>query len=145
MSTDVKRDDKIKQWRKEGKTQQQIADLLSITRQRVQQLERKLKLPARERYPGRSAREHKCKECGMQFKNYRDDSVYCSIKCSALGRRIYKTAEERRRAVEKHKTRMRQRAKKFYHNVFKKNPQWKEIVRARNKNAAARKLTKKRQ
>lgn len=143
MSKDVKRDDKIKQWRTEGKTQQQIADLLSITRQRVQQLERKLKLPPRERYPGRSAREHKCKECSMPFKNYRDDSVYCSVKCSAIGRRIYKTAEARRRAAEKHHIRMRQRAKKFYYEVFKKNPRWKEIVKARNQKAAKRKLTKK--
>lgn len=116
-------------------TQQKIADKYKITRQRVQQIEKRLGI---KRDRSTKIYEYKCQECGDAFTSTYRGRVYCSRKCSSLGRRLYRTPEERIALMERIRESRRVRAKKYYHEVLKKQSNWHDIVRKRNEVSATR-------
>lgn len=126
------RDSKIvKEYLKGKVTMQSIADSEGISRQRVEQILRKNNVPKRP-LKQKIILSYICSECKKNFKTENVGRKYCSSKCSALGRRKYKTPEQ----IAKHKEELRiKNAKKanfFYHNIFKKRENWRDIVKDRN-------------
>lgn len=127
------RDTKIIEWRGSKITQQEIAKNLGITRQRVQQLERKLGLGAR-RIPGiPTLHAFVCKNCGKESNAIVKDRQYCNRVCFFQSRKELLTPEQRiQKDIEK-REKNRVRANYYYHNVLKKRDDWKEIIKKRNK------------
>lgn len=117
-------------------TQQEIANKYNITRQRVQQIEKRLGI---KRDRSTKIYEYKCRECGEAFMSNYHGRVYCSRECSSLGRRLYRTPEERANLIERVRESRRVRAKKYYHEVLKKKSNWHEIVHKRNEMSALKK------
>lgn len=116
----------------QGLTQSDIAKKYKITRQRIQQIEKRLGV-VRNRVPKKY--DIQCRECGDLFVAQNLKREYCSCQCSALGRRVYKTEEARSLRLECVREMRRVRANKYYHEVLKKKSNWREIVRSRNKRA----------
>ena len=65
----------------------------------------------------------------VDFKNRK----FCSIKCASLNRKKYKTEEEIERYKEERRKKSAERFNIYYHSVFKKKPNWRQIVSERNK------------
>lgn len=130
------RDESIRQWRREGITQIEIARRLNITRQRVQQIERRLALGAR-RIPGvYKTYSFRCKQCRREVSVKLDGRSYCSRDCFFLSRNKKRSAAEEKRRTDARRERNRVRSRAYYHGVFKKRPDWKKIVRERNQKYA---------
>ena len=130
------RDKDIIRWRKEGVSQAEMARRLKITRQRVQQIERRLGLGLR-RVPGEYKRNtFKCKQCGKESTIRLKGRVYCSRKCFFESRKIQRTPEEKQKLIAKKREQNRLRSQKYYHEVFKKKSNWREIVKQRNQQYA---------
>lgn len=118
---------------KDGQTMQGIADIYKISRQRVEQVLRANSVPRVG--SGRRAVEtilYTCKECGDTFESNLRDRKYCSIECSQLGRRKYKTEEERASRKQELKEYYSRKSKEYYQGVFKKKKNWREILKERN-------------
>lgn len=133
MKGQNKRDADISILSSKGFTQAEIAKKYNITRQRVQQIERRLGV-VRNRIP--KIYDIQCRECGVLFTASNLKREYCSRKCSALGRCVYKTADARRFQQERIREMRRVRASKYYHEVLKKKSNWREIVHDRNMRAS---------
>jgi hypothetical protein len=143
QKTDIKKRDKeiIKKYKKGvdeagcNVTMQTLADEHNVSRQRIEQI---LRNAGVERSGKKKTREitFACQECDKDFRSYQGNRKYCSLKCSHLGRRKYKTKKE----IEEHKKRMREyyaeKSHNYYHNIFKKRKDWKDIVRDRNRKNA---------
>lgn len=136
----AERDKQIEAEYEGGSTMQAIADKHGISRQRVEQI---LRSAGVER--GRKRRileiEYSCLECGKKFTSSQKERKFCSLSCSHEGRKVYKTKE----AVASHRKELREyyaeKARDYYHNVFKKKKNWKQIVKERNQRRAAEQKT----
>jgi hypothetical protein len=118
---------------KDGQTMQDIADTYKISRQRVEQVLRANGVPR----VGSGRRAVKamgfiCKECGAAFESTLQGRKYCSVECSQLGRRKYRTDEERAVRREELKEYYSRKSREYYQEVFKKKKNWREILRERN-------------
>lgn len=138
----TKRELEIIRWRSEGKTQAYIARELGVTRQRVQQIEKKLDLNPR-RAPG----EYKtypfvCETCGKQTESKSAGRKFCSRACFYESRKAKMSKSEREAYLLRRREKNRLRAKYYYHFVFKNKKNWQEIVKQRNEQQA-RKLKNK--
>ncbi len=134
----AKRNEKIRKWRGQGVSQSEIARRLGgITRQRVQQIERKLKLGPRRDPKLRKTYEVTCKNCEKVFTSSVDGRLYCSRACFFAKQHLRLTPEQRLKSAARSKLKNRQRARDYYHNVFKKRQDWRKIVRQRNAKYAA--------
>ena len=125
-----KRNNTIRKLHESGKTQRQIADVVGITFQRVQQIERELGL-------GKRRRNYKvytftCGQCGTEFTSKMANRKYCSQRCFFSVRTKYKTTEEREEYVRRRKDMLRKRSREYYHKVFKSRSDWKQVLRERN-------------
>jgi len=139
----AKRDRQIQEWRKQGLPQTEIASRLNITRQRVQQIERRLGLGLR-RSPG-VYKEYtfNCKECKKGVSLKLAGRIYCSRVCFFKSREVKRTPEEETKRLEERREKNRLRSKSYYHGVFKKKDNWREVVKKRNKKYAEKKGTRK--
>lgn len=129
-----KRNNTIVKLHKRGCTQQEIADELGLTRQRVQQIERELGL-TRER---KSSQGYQlvCQYSGKKFWSHNKNQKYATREYFYLARRKYRTKEELERYMEKKREQNRKKAAWYYHNVFKRRSDWRDIVRQRNQKYA---------
>lgn len=119
---------------KKGRTQQEIADQIGLTRQRVQQIETILGLKrVRVAKPGYKLT---CKYSGEVFYSKNKRQCYAKREYYYLSRRKYTTPEARQAYLEKRRAKNRKKASWYYHNVFKKRPDWQDIVRRRNEKYA---------
>lgn len=132
MKDKQKRDREFLTLHGQGLTQQEIADTYRITRQRVQQIEKRLGL---QRDRSAALHTYACAECKKNFSTASSTRKFCSRECSALGRRVYRTALERAHLQERMKERRRVLAHKYYHEVLKKRADWKRVVNERNRKA----------
>lgn len=139
LSTQEGRDSAVTQWRDEGFTQAQIAAKLGVTRQRVQQIERRLNLGLR-RQPGTyKTYVFICPQCGKSASSRLRGRKYCSRECFISSRKDYSSPEEKKELDEVRRKRNRERSHDYYHNVFKKMPDWKKRLRDRNKKYSKKK------
>lgn len=129
------RNNKIVKLHAKGKTQQEIADVLGLTRQRIQQIERELGL-RRDRSKG--VREYTliCQYSGKKFTSRNKKQKYASREFFYLSRRKYKTPAELKARQDARREKNRLKAAWYYYNVLKKRPDFKEIVRRRNQKYA---------
>ena len=128
-----KRNDEIIKNYNNGGTIAGLSLKFGISRQRVHQILKKAGVKMRGRGKPRKERlELKCKHCGKKYESIVKTRTFCSRRCASLGMRKYRTPAERIRAKRERRVRARERASRHYHEVFKKNPQWREIVRIRN-------------
>ena len=135
-----KRDANIQLWFSQGLSQVEIASKMGLTRQRVQQIEQELGI-SRERVYKKKEYGIVCGKCKKKFVTNKKDRKFCSRECfckSRINNLTDKELEERE-AIRKEKNRLK--AKKYYHNVFKKQNNWKEIVKERNKKQYATQST----
>lgn len=135
MHTDNgRRDELIRKWREEDSniTQIEIGNRLGITRQRVQQIERRIGLGPRRKKGEYKTYTFNCKQCRKKKVVKLSGRIYCSRKCFFESRKVKRTAEEERVRREKRLERNRVRSKWYYHNVFKKRKDWRAIIRKRN-------------
>jgi len=131
----VTRNKKIVQSYIGGKlTMQLIAKEHGVSRQRIEQILRESGIEKRKRDP-QVEYEYVCGTCGDKFSSLQKNRKYCSLSCSNLGRRKYKTKEERKEYKEKVRLQYAKKSKDYYHNVFKKRSDWKDIVKERNDRA----------
>lgn len=133
------RDREIREGRKNEVPQTEMGRRLKITRQRVQQIERRLGLGLR-RVPG-VYKEYtfKCKECGKKVVLKLSGRIYCSRECFFKSRKIERTSEEIKKKDLLSKKKNRLRSRKYYYEVFKNKPDWREIVKGRNEKYAKKK------
>ncbi len=129
-----KRDEEVLKLRKQRKTQSFIADKLGVTRQRVQQIEQRLGLSSR-----REERHYKvypfvCCTCKEKHTSRTEDRKFCSRECFSASRRLKLSPQEAKRKLELKKEKNRERSRKYYHTIFKKKADWKDIVKKRNTN-----------
>lgn len=120
------RDRQVAAYCSEGFTQKKIASKLGISYQRVQQIEKRLKLK-REPKPVPLI-VYSCQQCGVKFKDTRLDRVFCSSKCHRASKKVELSSEE----LERRRAHRNAFANDYYHNVLKKKPNWQSIVRERN-------------
>lgn len=132
----VKRDEKIRAWRSKRVSQAVMASRLGITRQRVQQIESRLRLGPR-RLPGaRRLHQAKCAYCGALFSVRVPGRKFCSRACFFASRKVTRSKAEQRKFDERRSARNRLRSKHYYHNVFKNRKNWRAIVKDRNRRYA---------
>ncbi len=98
---------------KEGKSQADIAQVLKISRQRVQQIEKKLGVTRRD-IEREKVRVYQCvcSVCGKKFTSPFADAMYCCQKCYREGNADDRAA--RVAAVARRKERNRVRARFLY-------------------------------
>lgn len=133
IPTKGKRNDELIKGYEKGGTIAELSLKFGISRQRVHQILKREKVDMRGRGKPRKDRfTLMCEECGKSFESLTKQRRYCSRKCSHRGLRKYKTRSERAAARKEKRLRAKERANRYYHEVFKKNPQWREIVRGRN-------------
>lgn len=130
-SEKTERDSKIRKWFKEGISQEEIGHKLGLTRQRVQQLEQAIgiqrgKLRVKKEY------SHTCATCSKSFKSNKPERKYCSRECFRKSRIQVLTPKEQAEREELRKQKNREKARNYYHNVFKQRPDWQKIVKERN-------------
>lgn len=130
----TQRNQKIVKLHAEGKTQQEIADALGITRQRVQQIEFDLDI-RRKREPNLGF-QLVCQYSGKKFWTKNKSQKYASREYFYLARRKYKTQKEIEEQKERRRERNRAKASWYYHNVIKARPDFKELIRERNQKYA---------
>jgi hypothetical protein len=121
-----------------GSTQESIGVCFGITRQRVQQILKKI--------PGYKARIKKtlfisyiCRFCGKEVikPNYYGTHKYCDRKCSDKAK-IKKPEDLSINDPVKRKRKRKRRAEQanwWYHNVLKKRKNWRDIIKERNNRA----------
>lgn len=126
------RDRQVKAWREMGLSQSAIARKLKITRQRVQQIEQRLGLPKRNR-GNLPVLNVVCRQCSDYFKSKNGKRKFCSRKCAGLAKRVNRSPAEQERYTQMKREKMKAYAKWYYHNVFKKRSDWKEVVKIRNR------------
>lgn len=133
VPTKGKRNDEILKGYKRGGTIAGLSVKFGISRQRIHQILKRSGAEMRGRGKPRKTRlKLTCKECGKPFETISRSRKYCTRKCAHRGLRKYKSRTERARARRELRKKARERANKYYHDVFKKNPMWREIVRMRN-------------
>ena len=122
---------RVKEFREKGMPQVEIAKKLRVTRQRIQQIEAGLGFPKRERslLPVLNS---VCRNCNDYFKTKNHKRKFCSRKCAGFFKRIAKTPAEMKERLEERKAEMRKYASWYYYNVFKKRPDWQDIIKKRN-------------
>ena len=125
------RDGKIRKWFKEGVAQAEIGSRLDLTRQRVQQIENSLGLS---RGDLRVKKEYTatCHTCKKKFTDTKPDRKYCSRECFRKSRIKTLTPAEQIERDTVRKRKNREKAKGYYHNVFKKRKDWQKLVKERN-------------
>lgn len=128
----TERDSKVKNWFKEGVSQTEIGERLGLTRQRVQQLEHALGL-SRGANRSRAEYTHTCHTCGTSFTSSKPHRKYCSRECFRQSRIKQYSAEELAQREAERKRKNREKARHYYHNVFKQRPDWQDVVKERNK------------
>lgn len=140
MNQDYKsRNRQIVKWRNANVSQMLMASRLGITRQRVQQIERALGL-GRRRIPGVYKKyTFKCKQCEKEVSIRTSGRIYCGRSCFFQSRKIILTPQEDQARQEKRKEKNRMRALSYYHQVFKKRVDWKDILKTRNEKYAKKK------
>lgn len=127
----IERDSKIRKWFKEGVSQEEIGVRLSLTRQRVQQLEQDIGL-SRGKLRVKKEYSHKCDTCNKKFTSNKQVRKFCSRECFRLSRIQKLTPAELKAKEEERKQKNREKARSYYHNVFKKRKDWQQIVKERN-------------
>lgn len=132
QSERIERGELISRLKDQGLTQVEIAAKLGITRQRVQQLERFFGLSPRRIVGVRKEYNFLCKQCSKKFTTLFKGRQYCSRDCFSKSRRKYRSAAERKVMLEKRRLQAIERSRLYYHKVFKKRKDWKDIVRMRN-------------
>ncbi len=123
----------IAKMRNEGKTQVEIAKRFGVTRQWIQQIEKRLFPEGRQgmrRVPRRY--EFICKQCGKKEWASTQRRSFCSRACFFASRRKVRSPKESSRLLGEKKRRERERAARYY-EIFKQRPDWREILRIRNK------------
>lgn len=133
MKVDEKRDRLVTQLRASGATQTEIARTLGVTRQRVQQIERRLALGARRTDGKPKYHVFICGWCKKTAAAKTSGRNFCSRECFHESRRIAHTPDEKEARKQKRREMNKKRARDYYNNVFKKLPNWREIVKERNK------------
>lgn len=118
-----------------GLTQAKIAEKLGITRQRVQQIEKSLGVKRTKKGP--KLYERKCKYSGETFFTTKRNQQYKSRENYIAHRRNMYTEEELLKRDEKRREKNRKKASRYYHEVFKRRPDWQKIVKQRNQRAYA--------
>lgn len=110
-----------------------LSDDFAVTRQRVQQILKRSGIQMRRRGKPRKARiQIECHGCGKSFDSLTTNRTFCSRKCAYRALRRYQTPKERAAAARAKKAAARERARRYYHEVFKARRNWKSIVRQRN-------------
>jgi len=137
-----KREADIRLWFSRGLSQVEIAEKLTVTRQRVQQIEAGLGI-SRERIYKKKEYTIKCSTCKKKFITNKKDRKFCSRECFRKSRIKKLTVKEKteREILRREKNRLK--AREYYHNVFKKQENWKDIVKERNKKQYAAQSTDK--
>jgi DNA-binding transcriptional regulator GbsR (MarR family) len=116
----------------QGQTIFEISTKVGLSRQRVHQILKREGAQMRRRgKPKGEIREFVCKTCDKKFFST-VTRVFCSQKCTRgyFSKKV--SPKERAEREEKKKESARSRAKKYYHEVFKKRSDWKSVVRERN-------------
>lgn len=132
LKTNGKRDRSVVRWH-ETLTQTQIAERLGVTRQRVQQIEKRLGLEPRRSPGNKKTYPFKCDHCKKRSESRLADRIFCSRECFFASRKIVLTPDQEEKRLEARRKRNRLRSRNYYHNVFKNRPDWKTVVRNRNK------------
>jgi len=118
---------------KAGKTLLEVSNHFSLTRQRTHQILLKMGVKMRPRGRARGpSNDFKCRQCGQPFVSQIKKRVFCSRQCSHSAMRKYRTKPEQRALEQLRKKKAAARARNYYHNVFKKKSDWREVVRKRN-------------
>jgi DNA-binding XRE family transcriptional regulator len=136
MKIDEKRDLLVTELRASGATQTEIARTLGVTRQRVQQIEHRLSLGARRSKGKPKYHVFICGWCNKTATAKTKGRNFCSRECFHESRRIAHTAEEKEARKQERREMNKRRARDYYNNVFKKLPNWRELVRERNQKYA---------
>ena len=131
------RDAVVAKMRGEGKTQLQIAQKMGVTRQWVQQIEKRLFPEGRQgirRAPQRYT--FTCKQCGTKGLASVKSRLFCGRACFFVSRRKTFSPKEilRREKVRREKARVRARV--YYHDVLKTRPGWRDKIREWNQRYA---------
>lgn len=124
-----KHDEKIIRWQAMGLTQRKIADKLHISKQRVHVLIKRLNLPLRVPV----VYSFTCKNCKKVFSSNLKRRIYCSRKCADESKKVHRSIAEQEAFLVKLREKVRVRANDYYHQVFKKRSDWRQITRERNK------------
>jgi len=114
-----------------------LAKRHGLTRQRIEQIVKNSGVTVPKRQRSVLMFSHTCNNCEKVFESTQSNRKYCCVECGHLGRRVYKTEEERRKRDEEKRRKYAQRSLHYYHNVFKKKPNWRQIVKERNDRYAA--------
>lgn len=133
------RKERVRRMNDQGMTLIDIASHEGVSRQRIQQIERSMGIVRRDASKSSKINSFKCKTCGKAFGSYLSGRKYCSRKCFAESLKLNLTEKEIAQRAQRRKEANRARAKDYYHNVLKKNPNWREITRERNMRAKKRK------
>lgn len=122
---------------KEGRTLAEVGKIKGVSRERVRQVLEvgvSLGLGPYPRRPLRAARVEITCPCGKKFTEYANKfpkPKHCSRACQKVHHVPKMTKEERR----KHNAEFH---KRYYHEVFKKLPNYRQIIRDRNRQQALR-------
>lgn len=131
MKNTSNREALIIKWHSKNLTQTEIADKLGVTRQRVQQLEKRLGLK-RDRIKGQNKTELVCSCCKKKFLSAKSNRKFCSRECFYKSRKVVLTPKEEAKRIEEKLLKNRTKSSWYYHNVFKKKKDWQRIVKERN-------------
>jgi transcriptional regulator with XRE-family HTH domain len=131
MNDTKKRDALITRWRYK-KSQSEVARLLGVSRQRVEQLERRLGLEPRRVKGVYKTYPTTCKGCGELFYAKTPGRTFCTRPCFFQYRKMFLTPEEKKKRKEEVRIKNRERSRAYYHQVFKRRSDWKDIIRKRN-------------
>lgn len=131
MNTVTKRDSQLVKWHSKGLTQTDIAEKIGVTRQRVQQLEKRLGL-TREHTKGITKFSLTCETCRNEFLSSKNNRKFCCRDCFYASRKITLTPKEEEARLLAKRKRNQEKASHYYHNVFKKRKDWRKIVKERN-------------
>ena len=130
------RDEKVLKYQKNGLTQLQIAEKLGITRQRVQQFESRLGVSRKNIVKKRDFFSFTCNQCKKTEElvkmKHNLRRKYCSLTCTRLSRRVFLTPEQQKAKINQKNERDNERSLKYYYEVFKKLPDWRERVKRNN-------------
>ncbi len=133
-----KRVEEMRRLRVEDKLSlEEVGKKLGCTRERIRQL---LKLVYGETFVHKKVtiQEISCSTCHLKFKGLiLQNRKYCSVKCRSVGAR--KDPQLLAKNAPDYKKKKAKYANFYYHNFFKKNPNWKNIVSERNKKYAKNK------
>lgn len=120
--------EKMLSLRLQKKTLEEIGKVFHISRERVRQL-----ISKDPRYQGVEQRikptlTKKCKTCGSEYFTKNVLRKYCSINCVASKKKVIHDQEWHRKQREFNRI----RCNKYYHEVLKKRPDFKQLIHERN-------------